>query len=86
MRERDLQWSLLFVVKVKRPWSEVRGKASSDHGGGKAVGVCCVKVGKGGVCFGEAVKAGYAKAACDMVWRSCYGTARRVESSRGGQG
>jgi len=30
---------LLFVVKVKRPWSEVRGKASSDNGVGKAVKV-----------------------------------------------
>jgi hypothetical protein len=28
---------LLFVVKVKRPRSEVRGKASLDHGVGKAV-------------------------------------------------
>jgi hypothetical protein len=39
MRERGLIGSrpLLFVVKVKRPRSEVRGKASLDLGGGKAV-------------------------------------------------
>jgi hypothetical protein len=40
-----------------------------------------VTVGHGRVWNGMAVKAGYAKAACDMVWRFRWVTARRVTAS-----
>lgn len=72
MRERGLIGSrpLLFVVKVKRPRSEVRGKASLDLGGGKAV-----VEGRVGACWdklrpGMAVKAWPVKA---RQGKSCYG-------------
>ena len=56
MRERGSQWFLLFVVKVKRPRSEVRGKASLDLGGGKAVPVCRGLVRSGWAWLLKAVK------------------------------
>jgi hypothetical protein len=69
MRERGLIGSrpLLFVVKVKRPRSEVRGKASLDLGGGKAVvegrvGVRWVTARRVTARQGSAVKAGPVKA------------------------
>jgi len=64
---------LLFVVKVKRPRSEVRGKASLDLGGGKAVKVRSGRVGPVGARSGE-------------EWRSRRGMPRRRVIWFGGQG
>lgn len=55
---------LLFVVKVKRPRSEVRGKASLDLGGGKAVKVC-----HGSSCSGLACRGLLRRSRCGEFWR-----------------